>query len=142
MTGRKEAGQSPASPAANDDAVAAGPVSWLYVISNAANPDGPVKIGLSNAPERRLSQFQCASPVLLKIRHAAEVPATDVLRLEQAVHRQLGRYRIRGEWFDLTVADAILEVTMAIITHANDEPPRWARSGGARDRRKARLSGF
>jgi hypothetical protein len=133
MTGRKDgAATCPTAPAANDDG--AGPVSWLYVISNAANPDGPVKIGLSNAPERRLSQFQCSSPVLLKIWHAAEVPATCVLRLEQAVHRQCSHRRVLNEWFDLTVADAILEVTMAIITHANDEPPRWARSGSARGR--------
>lgn len=69
---------------------------------------GPVKIGWSENPEKRLEQLQAASPDQLRIldyiigdRHH-----------ERALHGRLSEYRLRGEWFDdcPPVREAIAEV--------------------------------
>jgi hypothetical protein len=129
MTGQA-LGAAPAAPppAANDDA--AGPVSFLYVISN--DVSGPSKIGLSNNPERRLAQLSTGSAVPLRIWHVEAVPARDALRLEQAAHRQLSRYRLSGEWFGVSVDVAVSEITLAMIHHADNPAPRGSARGRAR----------
>jgi hypothetical protein len=130
MTGRDmgRGGVTPAFlPAANDDGAAAG----LYVISN--DVSGPSKIGLSNNPERRLAQLSTGSAVPLRIWHVEAVPAADALRLEQAAHRQLSRYRLSGEWFGVSVDVAVSEITLALIHHADNPAPRG--SAGARRKR-------
>lgn len=120
LSPRKMGAAPAAARPANDDGV-----SWLYVI--AANDDGPVKIGLSSSPTRRLAQFQTASAVALKIWHTEAVPAADVMRLEKSVHKQLNRSRLSGEWFAVSVSIAVAEVTLAIIHHADNPPPRGGR---------------
>ena len=57
---------------------------------------GPIKIGKSKAPKKRLAALQHANPfkleLLLKIRETA------VLN-EESLHRIFSNQRIRGEWF-------------------------------------------
>lgn len=83
-------------------------MSFLYVIS--ADLEGPVKLGLSRHPEKRVRQLQTASAVPLLIHHVEEVEEDRVKIAEKALHRLLGHKRMQGEWFNLSVEEAISEV--------------------------------
>lgn len=56
---------------------------------------GPIKIGMSQNPERRLADLQVGSPVMLRIIGAAAGGQSR----EAALHRRLAKYRLHGEWF-------------------------------------------
>jgi len=67
---------------------------------------GPVKIGISNTPTRRLADLQVACPYRLKMDSfecSEEYQAADK---ESDVHRSLSCQRMSGEWFDITVREA------------------------------------
>jgi hypothetical protein len=83
-------------------------VSFLYVI--AAKKEGPVKLGLSQDPARRVRQLQTGSAELLQIHHTEEVPDDRVRIAESALHQMLGHKRLKGEWFRMSVEEAIAEV--------------------------------
>jgi hypothetical protein len=57
---------------------------------------GPIKIGVSSTPRRRLKQLQTGSPVPLEI-----VGLIDG-NVEDELHRQFAQCRKHGEWFDPT----------------------------------------
>lgn len=57
------------------------------------------KIGISNDPERRLNDLQTGSS--RKIELAAYIKCEHAVVIEQSLHDQLSKYRLRGEWFEL-----------------------------------------
>lgn len=87
--------------------------TYLYVIGWDAN--GPVKIGYTTDPERRLAQLQTAQPNPLQIFHTREVEAERARLMEGLVHKVNRRHKINGEWYNLSVDDAIAEIEMAFI---------------------------
>lgn len=56
---------------------------------------GPIKIGMSQNPERRLADLQVGSPVRLRIIGVA----VGGQQREAALHRRLAKHRVHGEWF-------------------------------------------
>lgn len=58
-----------------------------------AGEAGPVKIGTTRDPQKRLRMLQCAHPDVLELRLA--VPEAD----EVLFHQRFSHLRIRGEWF-------------------------------------------
>jgi predicted GIY-YIG superfamily endonuclease len=95
-------------------------VSFLYVI--AAHKEGPVKLGLSMDPQRRVRQLQTGSAEALFIHHVEEVSDGRVKIAEKALHQMLGHKRLKGEWFNISVEDAIAEVTHIRMT---EDPSDW-----------------
>lgn len=83
-------------------------MSFLYIIS--ASEAGPVKLGFSNDPSKRVKQLQTGSAQPLTLYHAEEVEDARVKIAEKALHRLLGHCRLKGEWFTMSVEDAIAEV--------------------------------
>jgi hypothetical protein len=75
----------------------------IYFIGPA---EGPIKIGLTNAPLNRVRDFQIGSPVILKI-HALTYGA---LPEEQAYHARFAAHRLHGEWF-APHPDILAEIT-------------------------------
>jgi len=69
--------------------------SYVYFIQ--ARSGGPVKIGWTYSPDRRLKSLQSASPYKLVIRKL--VPGTQ--RLEHYLHQRYEAYRLEGEWFEV-----------------------------------------
>jgi hypothetical protein len=58
-------------------------------------PDGPIKIGVSSRPKKRLTTLQTANPtdlVLLGIIRGGE-------EVEQKLHERFKSFLIRGEWY-------------------------------------------
>jgi len=66
---------------------------YVYFIQSGS--DGPVKIGRSIKPKRRLPQLQTGNPDELILRHV--IPGD--LAAEQRLHHRFEPARIRGEWF-------------------------------------------
>lgn len=89
--------------------------SYIYVI--AAAPEGPVKIGISHDPDRRVRQLQTGHPGKLSVYHREPVTAVTVRPLERLLHRDISHLCRRGEWFDLCVSDATLHVQYTIIRY-------------------------
>ena len=87
----------------------------IYIISESEL--GPVKIGFSNAPERRLKQLQTGYPKPLTLHHVEYVGETNVRLMEGFIHAANRHRKVQGEWYNLTVEDAIVEVKHAMIRY-------------------------
>lgn len=78
---------------------------YIYVIGAAENKP-PYKIGYSADPKRRLRDLQTASPVKLKLYYIAHL-RKKTKKSEKLIHKQLGEFRIRGEWFNVDLSHVI-----------------------------------
>jgi hypothetical protein len=76
--------------------------SFIYFIQHGEN--GPVKIGLSIEPVKRIRKLQTGNPRDLFLRHV--VPGD--LSVEQQLHDRFEPARIRGEWFGLEYLPVIV----------------------------------
>ncbi|CAN0439140.1 unnamed protein product, partial [Phaeothamnion confervicola] len=73
--------------------------TYLYAIGH---PSGPVKIGISDNPEGRLSQFQTSCPFPIRLLHAEPCESREIAYSdERFIHRHLKEKRLWGEWFDV-----------------------------------------
>ena len=88
--------------------------TYLYVI--AASPEGPCKIGFSANPEKRVRQLQTGHAYLLKLQYSQVVPNHEARRIEKQIHRTIGYRRSQGEWFSVTVDEAIAEVQFGLMS--------------------------
>lgn len=90
----------------------------LYVISNINK--NPVKIGFAKDVKKRLRELQTGSSEQLYVYYSEEYK-NDIKKLEKLVHKNISRYRIKGEWFSIDVDDAINELKFIKIRY--DESP-------------------
>lgn len=67
----------------------------IYFIQAINNPNGPVKIGYSKNPKKRLSSLQSGSPELLHIILTIKGKRDD----EKRLHLYFEPLRLHGEWF-------------------------------------------
>lgn len=83
----------------------------IYIFENTLFPI--VKIGMSDNPAKRLTTIESASGFPLKLAYES----TPVIRpgiVEALIHKKLKEYRQKGEWFTLSVAEAIKEIELII----------------------------
>lgn len=88
-------------------------------------PNGPVKIGVSDAPLSRFVQLQIASSRTLRLLGWVVVPCS----VERKIHARLAPRKVRGEWFKWTpeIRAAIAELVaeygpMACVECARTDP--------------------
>ena len=93
--------------------------TFVYVI--AARPEGPCKIGFSVNPTKRLRQLQTGHPEILRIHHVQGFEEKRAKLIERIIHRTISYKRQTGEWFDLSVEDAVAEVEFALIRYGEME---------------------
>lgn len=94
----------------------------VYII--APRRAGPVKIGIARDARRRLASFQTAHWGRLKL--YANIRTRDARGLEAAAHRHLAPLRLKGEWFDISVAEA--RVALRTTAGAGQRSPAgWIR---------------
>jgi predicted GIY-YIG superfamily endonuclease len=98
--------------------------SYLYVIS--ASTSGPCKLGRSNDPEKRLRQLQTGHSETLHLFHQELVTGSEISLMERALHRTIAFKRMRGEWFNITVEEAIAEVRHAVMLYTDNLKPKAA----------------
>lgn len=80
----------------------------VYVIQGST---GPIKIGFSKNPAKRLIELQAAAARPLFIRYATF--ATNGPRIEKGAHAILDGARLHGEWFRASVEEGIAAITEA-----------------------------
>ncbi len=104
----------------------------VYVIESAEGVRG-VKIGVARNPKSRLRDLQVARPDLLRVAGVVVPSAGTALAVEQAAHAVAARYRLQGEWFDLSAEAALEAVRMAdAAIAAGGSPHQVAERLGAR----------
>lgn len=95
-------------------------MSFIYIISQVKHQNGPVKIGISDNPQKRLKQIQTGHPEKIEIKHLEEISTRrKTLELEKNLHRDFSIYRSHGEWFNMNVDEAIGFLKFTII-HYDD----------------------
>ena len=67
---------------------------------------GPIKIGIAGNVSSRLSGLRTSSHMPLHLEYSAIVDG-DAPTLEKCTHAVLRKHRLRGEWFNVTVHEAI-----------------------------------
>lgn len=100
---------------------------------------GPSKIGIAKDPEQRLRTFQTANPRPLAIYRTFRVPRAHAL--EQAAHRLLHPFRMKGEWFAVPPEQAVTAVHAVMDRPRAGLGPAWQRlklRSGLRRRGRAR----
>lgn len=60
---------------------------------------GPIKIGISSCPEKRLEKLKTASPFEMELLHTIETD--NPKQHERLLHREFEEHRVTREWFDL-----------------------------------------
>lgn len=86
-------------------------MSKLYVIG--WDPAGPVKVGISQSPEKRLDALQTACPYKLQLLAVGSPTRSGQFRgftspwLERRIHRLHAPARLEGEWFSCSVDEVL-----------------------------------
>jgi hypothetical protein len=76
----------------------------LYIIG--ASAAGPLKIGIGRDPSRRLRELQTGNPKRLRVLYA-RTSLSNAASAESLTHQRLRALRILGEWFDVSLPEAI-----------------------------------
>lgn len=94
-------------------------ISFVYVIGS---QDNPVKIGYGDRVETRLVSMQVGNPDELKILGRVVVPWDKAGAVEKGAHELLWDRHRRGEWFNVTAAEALaaIEAALAAEMSSND----------------------
>ena len=90
----------------------------IYIFG--ATDSGPVKIGSSASPQKRLSHIQIGNPVRLYALRVWDHPFAG--RVETATHKLLKSLRLQGEWFSVGLEAASKAVEQAIAGYQPPEP--------------------
>lgn len=93
-------------------------MNYIYVIGGT---EKPYKIGITRNLEQRLKNLQTGHPYELKIHYKEEIPESQVRLIEQTIHKTIKHKQTHGEWFDISLEDAISEVKFAKIRYLKDE---------------------
>lgn len=84
---------------------------------------GPVKVGVATSVTARCAMLQTGNPYLVKV--TAAFMCSQSIRVEREAHRLLGRNRMCGEWFDVSVETAVAAVQKAAIAQRCLVLPVW-----------------
>jgi hypothetical protein len=90
---------------------------YLYVIAGSHATNGPVKLGFSADPDQRLLELQTGHPEPLIVHYREPINVERVRLYERLLHRDNHHHRLRGEWFNLTVQEAINYVIFTTIEY-------------------------
>ena len=94
-------------------------VRYIYVIGSER---GPFKIGMAVSPHSRLNELKTGSYVPLAVKHTAAVPYRVSGKVEHSIHLALRAHRLQGEWFSVTLPEAIAAVDRAVAEQPEMPP--------------------
>jgi len=79
---------------------------WYVYVMREEPCAGYLKIGIAHKPYSRLSSAQTSNPRLLVFGGLWSLEASDVnAAVEKALHKALRPFHVRGEWFEVRIAD-------------------------------------
>ena len=107
--------------------------AFVYVIGD---PEGPQKVGVANDVTKRLASLQTGNPRPLACASFFEIQ-NDAGEVERYAHWLLRDQKVRGEWFNVTPAEAasaVAEAKSAVErgeraprSERSAQPPQWSR---------------
>ena len=75
-------------------------ITYLYVIRSGDKDNNPIKIGIAKNVDGRLKELQIGNPQQLFVLYKIPMKSrSHAYMVEARLHRQLNKYKIRGEWF-------------------------------------------
>ena len=77
----------------------------------------PYKIGFTKDPDKRLKTLQTGNPKKLQIHYKEMISENEVKYIEKQIHAELKRKQVSGEWFNISLDDAISEVKYAVMRY-------------------------
>ena len=93
--------------------------SFVYLIAHATDggPMGPVKVGYTKShPSKRLATLQTGNPSPLEIIFYFSCPSPELAREAEAIfHKVCREKRMSGEWFGMSVKDALATLSKCFI---------------------------
>lgn len=89
--------------------------SYIYVIGDNASP---YKIGFTKNPDKRLKSLQTGNPRKLSMLYKEEINENEIKYIEKQIHKELKRKQVSGEWFNISLEDAISEIKYARIKYS------------------------
>jgi predicted GIY-YIG superfamily endonuclease len=92
-----------------------GYIMFIYIIGST---NGPYKIGFSKNPETRLRSLQTGNSDKLKVLYTENIDKSSVRFVENRIHSNLKHRQIKGEWFNIPLESAILEVKYANMRYS------------------------
>lgn len=92
-------------------------MTYVYIIGR---DDGPVKIGVSHDPPKRLATLQSGCPFRLSLLHQVKARNVDhAYTMEHQCHRLYADHRLVGEWFKIDADTARSAVDICFDTEAH-----------------------
>jgi len=78
-------------------------MTWVYIIGQ---KNGPLKIGITDNVENRLSILNVGNPIFLKVFFKFKTDTIEkAIKIEKGLHFHFRYKNIRGEWFDINEND-------------------------------------
>ena len=78
-------------------------MKYVYLIQS--QEDGYYKIGVSKHPKKRVKQLQTGNSSELKLIESYQSEYAN--KIERTLHNQLTHCKKEGEWFDMSLPDAL-----------------------------------
>jgi len=86
----------------------------------------PIKIGVSQNPDERMAALSTAHYKEMRILYLIEcVDRETAFRLEAGFHRWYADRRLRNEWFDIKLAELILDIELIDVLANGVVAARW-----------------
>lgn len=82
--------------------------SSIYVIQ-CNGSSGPVKIGQSKKPLKRIRGIQTNNPYPLELLKTVSIPFNKATEIESSIHAKFSEFNIMGEWFKADVLNFLDE---------------------------------
>ena len=75
---------------------------YVYLIQSGNKPKSPIKIGMSDNPEKRIKQLQTGNPVQLRLVLSIKCKSrAGAFKLESDMHNLLHKMNIINEWYSV-----------------------------------------
>lgn len=93
--------------------------SYLYAIGPYEN--GPIKIGFSKTPDKRLKTLQTGHPETLYLHKQSKFSSTKIRLIERLMHKEYSHRKTKGEWFNMKPEEAIDFIEHMRILHEDTD---------------------
>jgi T5orf172 domain len=87
--------------------------AFVYVIGART---GALKIGVAENCDARLMRLQDGNPRVLTVKYRANFNRAEAFVVEGATHEILSLHRVRGEWFDVSLRQAVGAIQQVLKT--------------------------
>lgn len=102
---------------------------YVYIMQSGEKKNAPIKIGMSQDPNRRVSDLQTGNPFLISLKGMIPFPTRrEALDFERYLHSTVGGFEYYGEWFNPKRLD--LKKAVGIWNHKSPSKAKYKNVSG------------